>query len=108
MIKQMVVGLMLAGAATLAVANDASGMGTGISRTSTRNGDGRVSTAEAQSHAQLNHGFGTADTNGDGYVSQTEFNAWTPNATPAGRRHPPIRRPAAPSDPADDAAATTP
>ena len=64
MIKQMVVGLMLAGAATLAMANDASSMGSGNFKDLDANGDGRVSTTEAQSHAQLNEGFRTADTNG--------------------------------------------
>ena len=73
MIKQMVVGLMLAGAATLAMANDSTSMGASNFKDLDANGDGRVSTTEAQAHAQLNQGFRTADTNGDGYVSQTEF-----------------------------------
>ena len=99
MIRQMVVGIMLAGAATLAMANDASSMGAGTFKDLDANGDGRVSTTEAQSHAQLNEGFRTADTNGDGYVSETEFKAWTPaeSATPA-----------TPSDPATTPQATTP
>ena len=103
MIKQMVVGIMLAGAATLAMANDASSMGAGTFKDLDANGDGRVSTTEAQSHAQLNEGFRTADTNGDGYVSETEFNAWTPSAMPAEPA-----TPATPSDPATTPQATTP
>jgi len=70
------------------------------------NGDGRVSTTEAQSHAQLNEGFRTADANGDGYVSQTEFDAWAPTATPAEPAAP--ATPATPSDPATTPQSTTP
>ena len=110
MIKQMVMGLMLAGAATLAMANDASSMGAGNFKDLDANGDGRVSTTEAQSHAQLNEGFRTADTNGDGYVSETEFNAWTPSAMPAEPATPASEpaTPATPSDPATTPQATTP
>ena len=107
MIKQIVVGIMLAGAATLAMANDASSMGTGTFKDLDANGDGRVSTTEAQSHAQLNDGFRTADTNGDGYVNETEFNAWTPSAMPA-EPATPASEPATPSDPATTPQATTP
>ena len=100
MIKQMVVGLMLAGAATLAAANDTSGMGTGNFKDLDADGDGRVSTTEARSHSGLNQGFRSADTNGDGYVSETEFDAWTPSAMPA--------EPTTPSDPATTPQSTTP
>jgi len=106
MIRQMVVGIMLAGAATLAMANDASSMGAGNFKDLDANGDGRVSTTEAQSHAQLNEGFRTADANGDGYVSQTEFDAWAPTATPAEPATP--ATPATPSDPATTPQSTTP
>ena len=106
MIKQMVVGLMLAGAATLAMANDSTSMGASNFKDLDANGDGRVSTTEAQSHAQLNEGFRTADANGDGYVSQTEFDAWAPTATPADPAAP--ATPATPSDPATTPQSTTP
>jgi len=42
MIKQIVVGIMLAGAATLAMANDASSMGTGTFKDLDANGDGMI------------------------------------------------------------------
>ena len=103
MIKQTVVGLLLAGAATLAMANDSTSMGASNFKDLDANGDGRVSTTEAQSHAQLNEGFRTADANGDGYVSQTEFDAWAPTATPAEPA-----TPATPSDPATTPQSTTP
>ena len=82
MIKQVLLGVMLAGAATLAAANDASmGASSKGFKDLDVNSDGRVSTTEAQAHMQLNENFRTADADGDGYVSQTEFDAWTPSAT---------------------------
>jgi hypothetical protein len=102
MIKQVLLGVMLAGAAALAVANDAGSMSTtkGFKDLDV-NADGRVSTTEARESMQLNENFRSADSNGDGYVSQTEFDAWTPSATtPA--------TPSSPSDPATTPQSTTP
>ena len=99
MIKHTLAALVLAGAGSLASAGD---MGTGSSQFSDldANADGRVSSTEASKDSQLNEGFRSADSNGDGYVSEAEFNAWT-----AGTKS---STPTTPSDPATGPQSTAP
>jgi hypothetical protein len=40
------------------------------------NRDGRVSAAEARSHAELSSSFATLDADKDSYLSQSEFDKW--------------------------------
>lgn len=44
------------------------------------NSDGRLSSAEVRSHAELNTAFTTLDTDSDTYLSQTEYSKWNKGA----------------------------
>ena len=76
MIKHTLAALLLAGAGSLAMAADTT-MSTQSFSDLDANGDGRLTSTEAQGHSQLSQGFRTADANGDGSLSRTEFDTWT-------------------------------
>ena len=46
------------------------------------NADGKLSAAEVRSQAGLSRDFSTADSDGDGYVSETEFASYSKTTTP--------------------------
>ncbi len=80
-ISSLVLSLAAAGVvyaqAPAATPAPAAGMSASADFTSVdQNKDGRVSSAEAQSHADLNTAFSTLDADRDSYLSQTEFQKW--------------------------------
>jgi hypothetical protein len=100
-VNRLLVGLMLSTAAVTVGAND----GTTFKDLDT-NTDGSVSTTEAGSHQELRADFRAADTNGDGDLSELEFNAWTAQR-PTSPTPQPQQTPAE-APPADTPATATP
>ncbi len=69
-----------AGAAGAAGASSQGGSASLQFSTVDSNGDGRISSAEAQAHSQLRGSFATLDANSDGHLSQSEFGKMKPGA----------------------------
>ena len=98
--KRLILGLLLSAAVVGASANE--GMTKAFSDLDT-NTDGRLSSTEIGSQKQLSADFRVADSNGDGYLSESEYNAWTAQKPKTSE---PRQTPA--DAPADTPASTTP
>jgi hypothetical protein len=72
--KHVLIGLALATVAAVASAGDM--MSKGGFKDLDKNTDGKLSAAEVSAQAGLSKDFKGADTDGDGYVSESEYNAW--------------------------------
>jgi len=72
--KGTLFGLVIAAMAFAANANDT--MKTGF-KDLDADADGKLSGAEVRSQTMLSRDFSTADSDGDGYVSETEYASWS-------------------------------
>jgi len=92
--KRTLFGLAVAAMAFAANANDT--MQTGFKDLDV-DADGKLSSAEVSSQTMLSRDFSTADGDGDGYVSETEYASWSAKAPaetePAPTTNPPSTNP---------------
>ena len=75
--KRTLFGLVVAAMAFAANADDT--MKTGFKDLDT-DADGKLSGAEVRSQTMLSRDFSSADSDGDGYVSETEYASWSAKA----------------------------
>ena len=92
--KRMLFGFVVAAMAFAANADDM--MKTGF-KDLDANADGKLSSAEVKSQTMLSRDFSTIDSDGDGYVTETEYASWSAKAPaetePAPTTNPPTTNP---------------